>query len=187
MVIKEEQFQKLAPQARNCMRLATALLAVIMILPAVVTWIVLAARQTDLPLLADLALAAWCVCWIIYWLVSPSIRYRRYRYLIDSEKIVVREGLWFVTQEFAPLERIHQIAVKSGPIDRLYGLAKVIATTAGGTVTIRFLENAVAEEIAQSLQSKVRYILKQQGISVDNMTEGDASDITANVEEDSDD
>ena len=44
-----------------------------------------------------------------------------------------------------------------------------MATTAGGTVTIRFLEREVAEEIAQSLHSKVRYILKQQGISVDDM------------------
>ena len=74
-----------------------------------------------------------------------------------------------VTQDFAPIERIHQIAVKSGPIDRVYGLAKVVATTAGGTVTIRFLEQEVAEEIAHSLQRTVRYILKQQGISVENI------------------
>ncbi len=36
-------------------------------------------------------------------------------------------------------------------------------------MTIRFLEQEVAEEIAHSLQRTVRYILKQQGISVENI------------------
>ena len=169
MVIKEEQFNKLAPQARKCMRLATAVGVILMVAIAAIVWLVLAAEDIRLPLLVHLAFAVWCLAWIVYLLVSPAIRYRRYRYLTDGEKIVVREGLWFVSQVFAPIERIHQIAVKSGPIDRLYGLAEVVATTAGGTVTIRFLEREVAEEIAQSLHSKVRYILKQQGISVDDM------------------
>ena len=169
MVIKEEQFSKLAPQARNCMRLDTAIAVAFMVAVAVIVWLILVAEDIQMPLLVHLAFAAWCIAWIVYWFFSPAIRYRRYRYLIDEEKIVVREGLWFITQDFAPIERIHQIAVKSGPIDRVYGLAKVVATTAGGTVTIRFLEQEVAEEIAHSLQRTVRYILKQQGISVENI------------------
>ena len=49
---------------------------------------------------------------------------------------------------FCTYRKDTQIAVKSGPIDPVYGLAKVVATTAGGTVTIHFLEQEVAEEIA---------------------------------------
>jgi membrane protein YdbS with pleckstrin-like domain len=148
------------------MRLATGILVFFMMIPILILWLVLSGENIEMPFWLELAFIVWGVLWIVYLLISPVIRYRRYRYLIDREKIVVQEGLWFITREFAPIERIHQIAVKSGPIDRLYGLANVIATTAGGTVTIRFLEKEKAEEIADALQEKVRQILYQQGISL---------------------
>lgn len=166
MTIQDAQFKQLAVQARKCMRLATSIGMFFLIIPAVIVWIALYIGQVTLPFFAHLLFAGWILIWLLYLLIAPAIRYRRYRYLIDQEKIVVREGLWFITEQFAPIERIHQIAVKSGPIDRLYGLSKVVATTAGGMVTISFLETSVAEDIADSLQSKVRYILAQQGISL---------------------
>lgn len=86
MVIKEEQFSKLAPQARNCMRLATAIAVAFMVAVAVIVWLILVAEDIQMPLLVHLAFAAWCIAWIVYWFFSPAIRYRRYRYLIDEEK-----------------------------------------------------------------------------------------------------
>jgi len=172
VVITDEQFKKLAPEARKCMRLATGLLTFFMILPVLIFRLIIWWESINLPVLLDIAFIVWGLLWIAYLLISPTIRYRRYRYLIDKEKIVVQEGLWFIAREFAPIERVHQITVKSGPIDRLYGLANVIATTAGGTITIRFLEREKAEKIADALQEKVRYILGQQGISLTGLEEG---------------
>lgn len=176
MAIAEDQFQRLAPQAYKCMRLSTMIGVLIMIAAAVAAWMILLAEQVALPLPAYFALGLWGVGWIIYGIVSPAIRYRRYRYLVDEEKLVVREGMWFISQGLAPLERIHQVTIKNGPIDRLYGLAKVIVTTAGGTLTIRFLERELAEQIAESLLHKVRYLLKQQGLSIDNMPDREIND-----------
>jgi uncharacterized protein len=170
METTQEQFKKLAPAAGKCMFLATGLLTAAMILPVLICWFIFQGQNVVFPLWANIGFVAWGILWLAYLLISPPIRYRRYRYLIDQEKIVVKEGLWFTTIEFAPIERVHQIAVKSGPIDRLFGLANVIATTAGGTITIRFLEKEQAEEIAINLQAKVRYILERQGISLAELT-----------------
>lgn len=183
MVILDEQFKKLVPEARRCMRLSTAVLVLFLVVPVLIVWLILMAESITLPLWLNLIFMTWGLLWIIYLLISPAVRYRRYRYLIDREKVMVQEGLWFITREFAPIERLHQIAVKSGPIDRLYGLAKVIATTAGGTVTIRFLEKEKAEEIADTLQKKVRHILLQQGISLTGLVEEKKNKITGDSRE----
>ena len=169
------EYRKLHKNAKKCMRLAVWIGVLITLLILAVVWYVMydqgvgitpePGAQTSgkgLPLHLHLLLGAAAAALVIYALVSPSVRYRRYSYLIDAEKVIVVEGLWFITREMAPIERIHQITVKSGPIDRLYGLAKVIAITAGGTVTIRFLETALAEEIAGGLQSQIREIIAEQ-------------------------
>lgn len=170
------EYRKLHKNAKKCMRLAVWIGVLITLLILAVVWYVMydqgigipapepgaQASGKGLPLYLHLLLGAAAVALVIYALVSPAVRYRRYSYLIDAEKVIVVEGLWFITREMAPIERIHQITVKSGPIDRLYGLAKVIAITAGGTVTIRFLETALAEEIAGALQSQIRDIIAEQ-------------------------
>ncbi len=94
--------------------------------------------------------------------ISPFIRYPRYRYSIDDVSIVKKEGIIFVSTEIAPIERVHQITVKRGPIDNLTGLAKVVATTAGGEIVIRFLELEVAFELANSLAGTIKGIVKEQ-------------------------
>lgn len=110
---------------------------------------------------------------IIYWfavalvetiiLIAPFVRFYRYRYIIDETRIVKMEGLVFITTEMAPIERVHQISVMRGPIDRLTGLSKVMATTAGGQITIRFLEQSVADELAAKLEATIKQITKRQG------------------------
>ena len=49
-----------------------------------------------------------------------------------------------------------------GPIDRIFGLTKVIVTTAGGEVTIRFLEYEKAQQITESLKKKINQIAQSQ-------------------------
>ena len=166
MSILEEEFKKLAPAAKKCMILTTTLSSLGMIIVVLAAYFIIDKYVFEFQSWVITLIIAWVALWLIFMIVAPIIRYRRYRYMINDEKVVVKEGLIFVTQEFAPIERMHQITVKSGPIDRLFGLANVIATTAGGTIAIRFLEATVAEEIADTLQSKVRYLLQKQGISL---------------------
>lgn len=95
-------------------------------------------------------------------IVSPYFRFHRYRYKIDEECIDIQEGYIFVTREIVPIERLHKMEVSRGPIDRMFGVGKVQVTTAGGDVTIRFLEKEKAEAIAESLMKRVNRIAVEQ-------------------------
>ena len=144
------------------MRLTACINTGILLLLLLVARVILFFAEVPVPLWADVCLGGWVVLSVVYCIVAPLIRYRRYEYQIDSEKVILVEGLWFITKEIAPIERIHQVSVIRGPIDRLYGVAKVVVTTAGGTIVLRFLEIDVAEQIAEHLQTCVSKIVNAQ-------------------------
>ncbi|QHK17974.1 PH domain-containing protein [Methanomassiliicoccaceae archaeon DOK] len=98
----------------------------------------------------------------VYGLVEPQITYMRYRYRMDDDKIEVRRGIIYITHDMVPIERVHQVDVSEGPINRMYGLANVNITTAGGVVTIEYLKSDVAEAIASKLNEKVIKLLKER-------------------------
>ena len=85
-------------------------------------------------------------------LASPYFRYHRYRYSINEECIDIKEGYLFVKRNIVPIERLHKLQTLKGPIDQMFKVAKVVVTTAGGDVTIRFLEEEKAEQIAENLR-----------------------------------
>ena len=99
---------------------------------------------------------------IAYWAVSPIVFYKRYRYRMDEDKIDIRRGIVYITHEMVPIERVHQVDVNVGPINRAFGLADVGITTAGGEVKIQFLKEDVAESIASKLNDKIVRMLKER-------------------------
>lgn len=98
----------------------------------------------------------------VYMLVSPIVFYRRYRYRLDDEKLEILRGIITIRHILVPVERIHQVEVVRGPINRMFGLSDVVVTTAGGTVKVQFLEDGVAETIADSLNESVIRLLKSR-------------------------
>ena len=95
---------------------------------------------------------------LLYVLISPKVRYERYRYILNEEEIDVIEGFIFTKRNIVPIEGLHKIAVMKGPIDRAFGLAKVGVTIAGGDVTVRFMEDEKADQIAESLKNRINEI-----------------------------
>ncbi len=94
--------------------------------------------------------------------LSPYLRFHRYRYAINEECIDIVEGYVFVTRDIVPIERLHKLQTAQGPIDRIFKVAKVNVTTAGGDVTIRFLEKEKAEMIADQLKHRINEIVTEQ-------------------------
>lgn len=115
----------------------------------------------------DIVVGKWvslilAVLTLIDILFSPYFRYHRYRYSINEECIDIIEGYLFVKRNIVPIERIHKIQTKKGPIDQLFRVAKVIVTTGGGDVTLSFLEDERAEQIADSLRKRINEIVSEQ-------------------------
>lgn len=104
---------------------------------------------------------------IVYFAAVPPLRWRRYTYLIESDRIEIVEGILFVTRTIVPIDRIHQIDIKRGPIDNAIGVAKVVVTTAGSAAVFRFLEPEKAEEIALYLNECIHRKLGTKGVSTD--------------------
>ena len=91
--------------------------------------------------------------------ISPYFRFHRYRYSINNEFIDIYEGYIFVERNIVPLERLHKMQTLRGPIDRMFKVAKVVVTTAGGDVTLRFLDEEKADFIAESLGRRINQIV----------------------------
>ncbi|MBE6523922.1 MAG: hypothetical protein E7Z65_03500 [Thermoplasmata archaeon] len=98
----------------------------------------------------------------VYLIFGPQVFYRRYRYRLDDDKVEIRRGIVIVTHTLVPIERIHQVQVGKGPINRLFGLADVNITTAGGTAKLEFLDEDTAESIASKLNEYVVKLLKER-------------------------
>ncbi|NLA77440.1 MAG: PH domain-containing protein [Clostridiales bacterium] len=93
---------------------------------------------------------------VLYIAIVPVFRHRRYKYLIADDRIEIIEGILFISRTIVPIDRIHQIDIRRGPIDTAFGVGKVIVTTAGSVARLRFLELKKAEEIAEQLNAIVR-------------------------------
>lgn len=105
---------------------------------------------------------------IIYLIICPIIKYERYRYVIGEDSIEIKDGFLFVEINIVPIERIHKITIKKGPIDKLLSLSKVILTTAGGDVTIKFLTDEKVKVISSILNDKINEIAREEKLHGDS-------------------
>lgn len=151
-------YEKLSKKARNCMLVNEIISGVVMTVIFFIIQMIL--KSTDFKMVANLIWIVIILEWVVC-IVLPFVRYERYRYRFTDEEIDVKEGFLFVNRNVVPIERLHKVAMASGPIDRIFGLSKVIVTTAGGDVTIRFLENEKAEKIVDTLKTRINHYAVQ--------------------------
>ena len=159
--------EKISKSAIGCMFVAT--LVQVLIVTSLL-FIVYLTFNESLPEIIKIIMIAVVVLDVVYLFVSPKVRYQRYRYFINEDSIDVIEGFIFIKRSIVPIERLHKIVIEKGPIDRIFNLGKVIVTTAGGDVVIRFLEDDKSEIIANSLKKKINDIaIKSRLENKDNL------------------
>ena len=152
--------EKLSKKALGCMYVATALWSAILLVAIIVSYVLWFVPENIM--VGKVLSLVFGFMILANAIISPYFRFHRYRYKIDEEFIDIREGYLFVTREIVPIERLHKMETLRGPIDSMFGVAKVKVTTAGGEVTIRFLEEEKAERIAEGLGRYVNHIVKEQ-------------------------
>ena len=154
------KYEKLSKRALGCMYVATALASVIALaVIGAVNWLWIFPKDMDMLKAVSLALM---ILILFDALARPYFRYHRYRYSINEECIDIKEGYLFVKRNIVPIERLHKLQTLKGPIDQMFKVAKVVVTTAGGDVTIRFLEEEKAEQIAENLRGRINEIVVSQ-------------------------
>jgi membrane protein YdbS with pleckstrin-like domain len=153
------EYKRLNPKCRIAMYIGYAVMLAIL---AIGEFATLALFGKDLPSWTWIICVAIFAACLVYAVIAPIIFYRRYRYIITSDKVDVRRGIIIVRHTVVPIERIHQVEVVSGPINNMLGLADVNITTAGGIATIEYLEKDVADTVAEELNRVVEKILKDR-------------------------
>ena len=154
----EDGFRILNPISKKSMYIKNAIYIAFLLIMYVVLWVFLpSVERFYFYILLVLIIGA-----IIYFIVSPIIYYNHYCYKISDDKIEIRKGIFVLNQELVPIERIHQVNVSRGPINRFFDLASVTITTAGGNATLEYLDKDLASEIANKLNEIVIEILKKR-------------------------
>lgn len=100
-----------------------------------------------------LAPVVWVALGVIALVVVPRVRWSIHRWEETDTAVYSRSGLFWEEWRAAPLSRVQTVDKTRGPLERLFGLATVVVTTASskGAVRIRSLDADLAEEIAQRL------------------------------------
>ncbi|MCI8610207.1 MAG: PH domain-containing protein [Firmicutes bacterium] len=157
---ENQDYQRLHKDAKKCMRLSTLMgCGFFFILELIVLFI---ANIGGAPGWLWIALGVIAILLTAYLIGAPKVRYARYRYRIDEESIRVREGFLWINYSIVPIERLHKIELSQGPLARMFGLYTVTVTTAGGQVSIKFLKEEVANEIAEHLKTVINQMASEE-------------------------
>lgn len=152
-------YSKLSKKALTCMYVKTFITSVFW---TGSIWGVQLAFKNVWPEIISTILYAVIAVIVLNLLIAPKIRYERYRYRLTEEEFEVREGLIVITTAMIPIERLHKIEVSAGPIFRAFGLKAVTATTAGSNLQVSYLEEDVADKMAQYLTRRINKITVEE-------------------------
>lgn len=101
--------------------------------------------------------AALVALWAI--IVAPSRRFRSWGWAKTEDELHVAWGVWTHVHTIVPLSRVQHIDVAQGPLERTFGLARLIVHTAGtahATVTLPGITRETAETLRDAIRDMVR-------------------------------
>ena len=87
-------------------------------------------------------------------LVWPSLSWRAFRSGIRSHDLLVESGVLFRHTVSIPLDRIQHVDTRQGPIERVFGLSRLVVYTAAGMAadgSIPGLDEAHADALRDTL------------------------------------
>lgn len=145
-----EQWQRLSPRYAPARAVSAGLSNLVLSAGAVVVTVWL--QPPSLPWLVWLIGGAGLV-WTAWRVVSAWRWVHAFGYLQRDQDLLIRSGLWSRDLTAVPYGRMQVVRVHSGPLDRLWGLARVTLVTASAEsmATIPGLPEAEASQLRDAL------------------------------------
>ena len=91
--------------------------------------------------------------------VAPFRRYRALGYALDPDELRTARGIWTRSETVVPLGRVQHIDVVQGPLERIFGVTRLVLHTAGtmnSLVVLPGLARATAEGIRDRIRARIR-------------------------------
>ncbi len=146
-----EAWQPVSPKLIGARRLVLSLVYLIVIAGLVTLWLI-----PDAPRVLQIAypIVAVIVYVWLWWLIGRRVR--SFAYSERGDDLLVTSGILFERLVIVPYGRMQLVDVKTGPIDRLFGITTVQLHTAAATsdAGIPGLEPLVAAELRDRLAAK---------------------------------
>ena len=154
--IERQLDPQFVPFQRTIGWIVTGAVSVGLLIGLLILWLSARMAQWLIVLLPFAWLAATCgLAWFCYrW---PVVEYRHTSYTLDEEGIEIRSGVVWRTVVSVPRSRVQHIDVSQGPLERSYGLGRLIVYTAGtdhARVELGGLNHAVAFSLRNHLLPK---------------------------------
>jgi membrane protein YdbS with pleckstrin-like domain len=146
----------LTPAYISVLRVRAAALAFILLAAAIVADIVLAGRtQAPLGIVTVAALAVGGIMLLVF----PRRRHRSWSYLEEADELHIQHGLWTRNAIVVPFGRVQHIDISQGPIERRFGVGRLILYTAGtrhSAVALPGLNHEEAGRMRDRIRAKIR-------------------------------
>jgi membrane protein YdbS with pleckstrin-like domain len=87
------------------------------------------AMRTELVVVAVMTLIAMNIVFTLFW---PAFEYNAFRYMVREDDLLVQSGVIFRRWSSIPHNRIQHVDTRQGPIERVFGLSRLLVFTAAG-------------------------------------------------------
>lgn len=84
----------------------------------------------------------------------PGARWRAWSYHVGAVDVRMSHGVWWRTSSVVPHARIQHVDTSQGPIDRAFGLAKVVVYTAGSVGAVEAIPGLLRAD-AEALRDRL--------------------------------
>jgi membrane protein YdbS with pleckstrin-like domain len=91
---------------------------------------------------------------------SPRRRYASWGYRMEEDELELGYGLWTRVRTTVPFTRVQHIDVAQGPVERSFGVARLILHTAGTRSSAIGLPGLAAEE-AERYRDHIRSLIRE--------------------------
>jgi membrane protein YdbS with pleckstrin-like domain len=146
---------KLEPGQVWVMRIHAIILAAVLAVPAIVAETVIF-PEIGFPRGIVAGIVLLLITYLV--LVSPGRHYRAWGYAMDPEDLRLQRGVWIETHTIVPLDRVQHIDLAQGPIERAFGVSRLIVHTAGtqfSRVTLPGLSRPNAERMRDEIRARI--------------------------------
>jgi len=155
-ILTDETMTALDPRQIRVLRVRTLIVAIV--LTTIAIGICLGPLRA-MPIPLGVLPAAVAAFGLLAVLILPGRRYRAWGYREEENELHVRHGLMVRVRTVVPFARVQHIDLAQGPIERRYGLARLILYTAGtrgASVPLPGLPREEAERMRDRIRAKIR-------------------------------